>query len=187
MNTRTVFFVGKPGCGKGTQAKLLGTHTGWPVFGSGQEFRKIAAEDTVVGRKVKEEIDAGMLSPPWFAMYLYQKALFSLPIDSSVIFDGFNRKVPEAQLIIESLKWIERPFQVVNIVISDDEVMKRIAVRKLNSDRIDDHFVPERLKEYERHTVGAIELFRASGVLIEVDGEQPPEKVAADILAALKL
>jgi adenylate kinase family enzyme len=120
-------------------------------------------------------------------MYLYQKALFSLPFESSVIFDGFNRKVPEAQLIIESLNWIERPFQVVNILISDEEAIKRISVRKLNSDRVDDAFVPERLKEFDKFTKDAIEIFRDAGVLVEVNGEQPPEKVAEDIRAALKV
>src|SRR3989344_2873926 len=112
METRTIFFIGKPGCGKGTQAKLLSEKTGWPVFGSGQEFRKIAEESTHVGKKVKQEIDAGILSPPWFAMYLYQKALFSVQEGQSVIFDGFNRKVPEAELVVDSLKWLGRPFAI---------------------------------------------------------------------------
>lgn len=187
METRTIFFVGKPGCGKGTQAKLLAGETGWPVFGSGNEFRKIAQEPTVVGKKVKEEIDAGLLSPPWFAMYLYQKALFSIQEGQSAIFDGFNRKVPEAELIVDSLKWLERPFQVVNIIISDEEVVKRLALRQKSSDRVDDHFVPERLKEYEKFTKDAIEIFRREGVLIEVNGEQTPEQIAEDIRKALKI
>lgn len=187
MKPRTIFFVGKPGSGKGTQAELLAKHTGWPIFASGHEFRAIASEPTVVGKKVKEEIDAGLLSPPWFAMYLYQKALFSIPEAQSAIFDGFNRKIPEAELIISSLNWLERPFQVVNILISDEEVVKRISLRKLQSDRVDDHFVPERLKEYEKFTKDAIELFRNAGVLIEVNGEQTREQIAEDVVRALDL
>ena len=185
MNTRTIFFVGKPGCGKGTQAKLLAEHTGWPVFGSGAQFRAIAEEDTHVGKKVREEMDAGLLSPPWFAMYLYQKALFSIPEDQSAIFDGFNRKVPEAELIVDSLKWLGRPFQILDILISDEEAMKRIALRKLESDRADDQFVPERLKEYNKFTKDAIEIFRKAGALIEIDGERSREAIAEDVNKAL--
>lgn len=185
METRTVFFIGKPGCGKGTQAKLLAAKTGWTVFGSGQEFRRIAEEPTAVGRKVKQEIDAGLLSPPWFAMYLYQKALFSIAETQSVIFDGFNRKLLEAKLVIDSLAWLGRPFQVVNIVISDEEAIKRIAIRKMESERADDQFVPERLKEYNKFTKEAIELFREAGTLIEVDGERSREEIAADICSKL--
>jgi adenylate kinase len=187
MDTRTIFFLGKPGCGKGTQAKLLAEKTGWPIFGSGDQFRKIATEDTAVGRKIKEEIDAGLLSPPWFAMYLYQKALFSISEDQSAIFDGFNRKVPEAELIVSSLSWLSRPYEILNIVISDEEVMKRLAIRGQSSDRIDDKFVPERLKEYNKYTKDAIEIFRKAGVLIEINGEQTREAIATDIQKALHI
>ena len=187
MDTRTIFFIGKPGCGKGTQAKMLADHTGWPVFGSGAEFRKIAEEPTAVGKKVKQEIDAGLLSPPWFAMYLYQKALFSVPEGQSVIFDGFNRKVSEAELIVESLAWLGRPFWVLDLVISDEEATKRIALRKLESDRVDDQFVPERLKEYNKFTKDAFEIFRKAGRLIEINGEQTREALAEDVRKALNL
>jgi adenylate kinase len=187
MESRTVFFIGKPGCGKGTQAKLLSEHTGWPVFGSGAEFRKIAEEETHVGKKVKSEIDAGILSPPWFAMYLYQKALFSLPEGANAIFDGFNRKVPEAELIVDSLKWLERPFTILDIVISDEEATKRLALRKLESDRVDDGFVPERLREFNKFTKDAINIFRREGALVEVDGERSRDAIAADVLKVLNI
>lgn len=185
--TRTIFFMGKPGCGKGTQAKLLAEKTGWPIFASGKLFRDIAAEQTPVGRKVKEENDAGLLQPHWFAMYLYLKSLFSIPDTQSAIFDGFNRKAQEASLVIESMQWLARPFSVVLITVSDAVVQERISARKETSGRADDHVAEERLKEYYAHTAPAIELFRATGCLIEVNGEQTPEKISADIQAALAL
>ena len=187
METRTVFFIGKPGCGKGTQAKLLSERTGWPIFSAGKEFRKIAEETTLVGKKIKQEIDAGLLAPPWFAMYLYQKALFSVNEGQGIIFDGFNRKAQEAELIRESLLWLNRSFVVFNIIISDEEAAKRVSLRKLASDRVDEDFVPERLKEYNKFTKDAIELFRQSGKLIDIHGEQTPDEVAADIQKALNL
>ena len=185
MDTRTIFFVGKPGCGKGTQAKLLAEKTGWPIVSAGKQFRAMATEDTPVGRKVKIENDAGFLQPHWLAMYLYLKALFALTLDASVIFDGFNRKVPEAELVVSSLTWLGRPFTVVNLAISDEEVYRRLAVRKEIESRVDDSVVKERLKEYDTHTADAIDIFRRVGSLIEVNGEQPPEKIAIDVRTAL--
>lgn len=181
----TIFFIGKPGCGKGTQAKLLSERTGWAVISAGQQFRAIAALDTGVGHKIKSEIEAGLLAPHWFAMYLFQKALFALPDDASAIFDGFNRKLPEAELILESLSWLMRPFSIFDIRISDEEVHRRLAGRKEAEGRQDDTVVGERLKEYYAHTEAAVETFRRAGVLIDIQGEQPPEQVAADIYAAL--
>lgn len=185
--TRTIFFVGKPGCGKGTQAKLLSEATGWPVISAGKQFRAIAAEDTPVGRKVKSEIDAGLLAPHWFAMYLYQKSLFALEERTSVIFDGFNRKLPEAELVVSSLIWLERSFSVVHISVSDEEVERRLDLRKNIDGRADDHVVEERLKEYYEYTDPAIDIFRQANVLIEINGEQTPEQIAEDIKTALHL
>lgn len=187
MDTRTIFFIGKPGCGKGTQAKLLSEKTGWKVISSGSQFRAIATEDTSVGRKVKSEMEAGLLSPHWFAMYLYLKALFSIGSDEGVIFDGFNRKVPEAELVIDSLAWLGRPFSILDIRVSDAEVQKRLAKRKDIEGRVDDSAVDERLKEYRGFTEPAIEIFRRDGTLIGINGEQTPEQIATDVNAALGL
>lgn len=186
-DAKTVFFIGKPGSGKGTQAKLLAERTGWTVLASGAQFRAIAEEDTVVGRKMKKELAEGQLAPHWFAMYLYQRALFSVPEDANIIFDGFNRKVEEAELNIATLEWIGRPFKVVNIQISDEETRKRLEGRAVIEGRSDDRqdAVEERLKEYQEHTTRALEIFRKKGVLIDINGEQTPEEVAADVMNAL--
>ncbi len=185
METHTVFFIGKPGCGKGTQAKLLSEKVGWPIFSAGKLFREIAKNATPVGRKMKMENDSGLLAPHWFAMYLYLKSLFSIPDDSGAIFDGFNRKVPEAELVISSLEWLNRPFFIFNIEVSDEEVRRRLAGRKMTEGRTDDSVVDERLKEYYEYTEPAMGVFRASGRLIEVNGEQTPERIAEDVYAAL--
>lgn len=185
METRTVFFIGKPGCGKGTQAKLLAGKTGWTVISAGAQFRAIASEETPVGRKVRSEINVGILAPHWFAMYLYLKALFGMGDESSVIFDGFNRKVPEAELVISSLNWLSRKPTIIHIMVSDDVVRTRLAGRKEIEGRADDNAVDERLKEYQTFTEPALDVFRKEGVLVEIDGERAPEMIAADVSAAL--
>ncbi len=187
MESRTIFFIGKPGCGKGTQAKLLAARTGWNIIAAGAQFREIAQEDSPAGRKTKNDIDQGLLMPHWYAMYLYLKGLFSLPSDANVIFDGFNRKEAEANLIIESLNWLERPFSVVHIRVSDEEIRARLQKRKEVQDRADDHSVETRLEEYNTYTRKAIELFEKNGVLIDINGEQEPEQIAKDVLHTLGL
>ncbi len=187
MDTRTIFFIGKPGSGKGDQVKLLSQKTGWPTYASGDLFRAIAEEDTPVGKKVKEENYAGILQPYWFAMYLFLKTLFSIPEESNAIFDGFSRKMPEAELVIDAMKWLGRPFSVLHLRVSDEEIKKRIALRKERDGRADDSFVDKRLEEYRTYTDPCIELFRKAGVLIEINGEQTREAVAQDISAALSI
>ena len=182
---KTVFFIGRPGCGKGTQAKILAANKGWHVLASGDQFREIAKEDTPAGRKTKEEIERGLLSPHWFAMYVYLRSLFSVHSDENIIFDGFNRKVQEAQLIIDSMEWLERPFTVLEIHVSEEEVAKRLQMRATTSGRADDHHVAKRMEEYNTFTTKALELFKNLGVLVTINGDQTPEDVARDIEKAL--
>jgi len=187
MDTRTIFLVGKPGSGKGDQGKLLSKATGWKIVTPGEQFRSMAIEDTPIGRKVKKEMNAGLLLPYWLAEYLFLKNIFSLKSDESIILDGFGRKAPEAEFMIESLAWLGRSFSVVHLKVSDEEIKHRLSLRKEIEARVDDDVVGERLKEYREHTDPAIEVFRKAGVLIEIDGEREREPIAADILTALNL
>ncbi|MFA6278588.1 MAG: nucleoside monophosphate kinase [Candidatus Paceibacterota bacterium] len=189
METKTIFFIGKPGCGKDDQSKFLSEKTGWRILSSGDGFRAIAAEDTPVGRKMKAEIDAGLLAPHWFAVYLFLKNLFSLAEDESIIFDGFSRKLPEAELAVEALSWLNRSFSVLYLKVSDEEIKKRISLRKEIQGRVDDtgSIVDERLKEYYANTEPVVEMFREKGMLIEIDGERAREPIAEDILKVLNL
>ncbi|MFA5744910.1 MAG: nucleoside monophosphate kinase [Candidatus Paceibacterota bacterium] len=187
METKTIFFIGKPGSGKGDQARLLAEKTSWPTISSGQLFREIAEEDTPAGHKTKSEMEAGLLAPHWFAQYLFLKTLFSLSGDKSIIFDGFCRKVPEAELVIDALKWIGRPFSLIHLVVSDEEIKHRIELRKDVEGRADDNAVDERLREYRTYTEPAIEKVRESGNLIEINGEGTREEIAENIRKALNL
>ncbi|MCX6786345.1 MAG: nucleoside monophosphate kinase [Candidatus Kaiserbacteria bacterium] len=187
METHTIFFIGKPGCGKGDQARLLSEKTSWKIFTAGNEFREMSVETTPVGRKMQSEMNAGLLLPNWLPTYLFLKNIFSLSNDDSVILDGFARKIPEAELVIESLAWIGRPFSVLYLKVSDEEISRRLALRKGIQDRADDSVVDERLKEYRSYTEPVVEMFRKTGVLIEIDGERTREEIAADIRKALTL
>ncbi len=184
---RTVFFIGKPGCGKGTQAKLLSEHTGWSVISAGAQFRDFSKKDSFVGRKVKQEIDSGLLAPHWFAMYLFQKALFSISENESVVFDGFNRKPEEARLVIDAIKWIGRSFTVINISISDELVRERINTRRGVESRGDDNSVETRLEEYYKYTLPSLEMFRSASELVEIDGSKSVIDVTSDIIKALNI
>ncbi len=186
-NARTIFFIGKPGCGKDTQAELLSGTTGWPVISAGDQFRALAEEDSMLGRKVKKEIESGALAPDWIALYLYLKSLFAVAKEQGVIFDGFSRELSQAELIFKSLTWLERQFIVINIAVSDESVRRRLALRAQKAGRADDGVVDERLKEYYAHTDQAIEFFRKEGMLVEIDGEPSPEKIAENIRAVLKI
>lgn len=181
----TVLFIGKPGSGKGTQAKLLSEKTGWPVLVSGDMFRALAKEESFAGKKTKAENDAGLLAPDWWATFFFQKSILAHPHEEGVIFDGFGRKVPEAKTVIEVLRWLERPFSAVHIKVSDKEIHDRLTKRSEISGRADDHAIEKRLEEYRTFTEPSIEVFRDASALVEIEGEGSVEDIHERVKKAL--
>lgn len=187
MAACTVFFVGKPGAGKGTQADLLSRASGWPVVSTSGGLRALVAEGGAAGRKLEETMDAGLLTPYWLATYVYLKSLLSVPEDGGVIFDGTVRTLPEAKAVRDSVTWLERPFHIFNLKVSDDEARARIELRREKEGRKDDAAIERRLEEYYANTEQAIAFYRSAKILVELDGERTPEAIASDVRRMLGL
>lgn len=177
MDLNTVLLIGKPGSGKGTQAKLLAEATGWPTIASGDLFRALIKGEDHVAKLMREEHEKGLLAPDWFATYLFQKSILPIAPTEGIIFDGFGRKVPEAKIVVDVLKWLERPFRAVHIKVSDAEIIDRLQKRSAVSGRADDSAIEKRLEEYRTFTEPSIEIFREAGYLVEVNGEGAVEDI----------
>ena len=189
MEKPIVFFIGKPGSGKGTQAELLSQATGWPVFGTSSGLREIVATGTAAGHKLKETMDSGALTPYWIISYVYLKALFSISDDSTIIFDGTSRTLAETKIVADSLTWIGRPFRIFHLAVPDEEVHGRIALRHKSGVRPDDHpdVVATRLKAYYDDTDAAINYLREAGMLTDIDGHRPIAVIAEEVKGILNI
>lgn len=176
----SLVLVGRPGSGKGTQAALIAKEFGFRAISSGERFREIAKENTIIGEKIKHVIEEGELAPYWYASFLFKEALFELRPGEKIIFDGFCRKVGEAREFEEVSHWLARPYAVVNIIVSSEESRKRLELRRREG-RADDSFVERRMEAYERDTAAAIEYFRGLGKIVDINGEQSREDVFEEI------
>jgi len=85
------------------------------------------------------------------------------------------------------LNWIGRPFSVLHLSVSDEEIKHRISLRKGIEGRADDNVLEERLKEFHTFTEPVIEMFRKEGMLIEINGEGTREAIAEDIRKTLSI
>lgn len=182
-------MMGGPGSGKGTQGKLLAEKLGCPIYSTGVLCREYAAKDTYFGRRVKEVIESGDLMPEWFSIYLFEDRLITLEPNDVMVFDGSGRKVLEAQRFNEVHEWLKRPYKVVYINVSEEELRKRLHLRRTEQGRADDtdKAVEERFLQFKEHTLPSVEFFRSTGNLVEVSGEHPIEEVRQHILTALQL
>lgn len=182
-------MVGRPGSGKGTQAKLLADKIGAPIFSTGGEFRSLAAGSSYLGTRLKGAMESGELLPHWLASFTFQKVLFALQPQDKIVFEGACRTEPEAALFEEMAQWLPRPYKAVYLRISEEEAWKRLLLRQQASGRADDNAdsIKNRFHEYKIKNEAVIEHFKSVGTLVEINGEQAVEAVHADVLKALNI
>ena len=183
---RTIIFVGRPGSGKETQAKLLAEKTGFHVLSTGEKFRELRQHRDALGERIQAEYDAGRLIPDWFADHLTVDALINLAPQAGIIFEGSGRTLQQAQLFHDVTDWLNRPYRVINLIITDDEARRRQLLRSQMGSRPDsdsDEKIKVRLETYQKLTVPAIEFFRATGTMIDIEGEREISVIHDDIMS----
>ena len=177
--------MGKIASGKGTQAQVIAAAFGGTMYSNGDQVRAAAKLPTVFGGKMKAMYEGGYLMPEWIASYWMTHAVISEHAGELVIFEAVAKKPNEAELFHEIHEWLDRPYIVFNLDISDDEVRLRSAARA--RDVVDSpKSVEKRLEEFHTYTSKSIEFFRSCGTLIDIDGSVPPEAVQNHIFNSLQ-
>ncbi len=181
---RSIVFLGKIASGKGTQANLVLSHFGGVLYSNGNNLRAAAQEQTVFGRKMKEVYERGELLPEWAASYWMTHALVSQHVDDLIVFEAVAKKPNEAEVFHEIHTCIGRPYIVFHLDISDDLVRERS--RERARDIVDSpKSVEKRLEEYGLHTAKSVEVFRSKGILVDLDGSLPVEKIQEQVFTHL--
>lgn len=136
MKPLIITILGRPGSGKGTQAKLLVKKFKLEYFGSGDALRKRRKIKDFTGGKLIEVMEKGALVPSFVVSKLWidelerfkRKAKFN-----GLVSDGSPRKIMEANLFDEALNWYEwgKRAKVILIDISVKESIKRLTKRRI--------------------------------------------------------
>ncbi len=94
-----VVFLGMPGTGKGTQAKMLVEKYGIPQISTGDMLRAALAKKTKLGLLAKKYMDAGKLSPDSVIINMIKERIKEKDCKKGFIFDGFPRTMAQAQAL----------------------------------------------------------------------------------------
>ena len=205
-----LIFLGPPGVGKGTHAKLLMEELGIPQISTGDMLRWNIREGTELGLQAKRYIDAGELVPDTVVIGMVRLRLQAPDCAKGYILDGFPRTVAQA----EALGTLSKIDAVINLVASDDKIMGHLTGRRVcskcsatfHTSRLKDEKVcpdcggalihrdddkPEtiarRLDVYQRQTAPLIAHYRKVGLLRDVAVEGSLEANHAAIRGALGL
>jgi len=210
-----IVMLGPPGAGKGTQCQLLGERLLLPHVATGNLLREAIARKAPLGKLAKPYIDRGELVPDETMVSLVRERLLEPDAKSGAILDGFPRTVELARALNRMLSELGRKVdRVLYLRIPMEMVLDRIAGRytcpccgatyhltsspprvagrcdRCNAalvQRTDDRrdVAQRRLQVYEKQTAPVVAFYRQAGLLVEIDGSQPVERVLEDELEAL--
>ena len=208
-----LILLGPPGAGKGTQAEILNKKLGIPTISTGNILRAAVKNGTPVGLKAKEYMDAGKLVPDEVIIGVISERLAEADCQNGFILDGVPRTIPQA----EALEKAGISFDaVVSIEISDEEIVERMAGRRVCTAcgapyhvknmppkvegvcdacggklvaRADDkpEVVRDRLQVYHKETAPLKDFYAARNLLKTVDNQPTVAETTTAILNALGL
>ena len=205
---RAFIFLGRPGAGKGTQAKRIAKLCGVPHLSTGDMMREAVSRGTDLGKVVGPIMQRGELVSDELVMKMIEERLAQPDCAAGCLFDGFPRTLPQAEgldRILDS-KGFGKPV-VVDLSVGEEKLLRRLTGRRTCSvggeiynvydappkvdgicdndggklvQRADDtaEVVKQRLAAYERTTKPLTEYYRRQGVLHVVDASASMDEVS---------
>lgn len=205
-------MLGAPGAGKGTQAKRLSKQLDLPHVSSGDLFRENIKNETELGKLASSYIKKGELVPDDVTISMVKDRLSRPDCAKGAILDGFPRTAAQAKALDEMLAELGYQLDLVPLIkVPESVLMERLTGRWTCREnghifhtlfnppqqpgvcdidgselyqRPDDtpETVKNRIQVYFEQTAPLINYYKSTGVLKEIDGNQPIELVTKDLL-----
>lgn len=207
-----LIFVGPPGSGKGTQAKMVAERLAIPQISTGDILRGAVARKTELGQMAGSYMDRGNLVPDEIMVSMVGERLDEADCSNGFILDGFPRTLAQTKGLEDILEKRRQAIDVVIFLDVDDEtVLRRLTRRRvcpgcyalynLDADppREDGHCdrckvplvlrtddaeatVRTRLDIYRDDTLPVVGYYDAKGCLVRIDGSKGIEDVCSSIM-----
>jgi adenylate kinase len=190
ISMHQLIIFGPPGVGKGTQAELISEKLNLFHLSTGEYLRKAIAEETELGKKAKEIVEAGSLVPDDIMIGIVREALEkNITADcqsEGFILDGFPRTLEQAVAlgkIFEQMNF--NNVKVLHITVNGDEIVNRLLKRGRTDDTKET--ILHRLKVYETSSKKVIDHYKNNGsCVIEIDGTDKIEEINKKIHVLLR-
>ena len=211
-----VVLVGPPGAGKGTQAQFVASHLSIPKISTGDIFRDNVSHGTALGRRAQSFMARGDLVPDEVTIAMVTDRLQDDDTQAGFLLDGFPRTVPQAETLKKLLSsWETRLDVVLELVVDDDEVVRRLSGRRTcrrcgrvwhalfdppaHVDACDDcggqlfqrdddreQTIRHRLEVYQVQTSPLVAFYADEGILLGIDATGPVDEITERALSALR-
>lgn len=185
-----LIFLGPPGAGKGTQAKIFSERYSIAHLSTGDMLRAAVAEETKLGLAVKQIMQVGGLVSDDIVNQLVIERISAPDCANGFVLDGYPRTLEQARLFQQVLQEEDIPLNaVIAFCIEEAVLIKRMEKRvqeTLSSGcavRSDDNIESfrNRLKEYYEKTAPLLKFYKELGLLYKVDATTDVAIVTAEI------
>lgn len=183
-----VIFLGPPGSGKGTQAKLLAERLRVPAISTGEILRAAVAERNPLGIQAKSVMDTGELVSDDLMVALIRERTRQPDARGGFILDGFPRTVAQASALDAMLAESGDALSaVVNFSVPESVLVDRMLGRAAAEGRSDDRpeTFRERLRVYREKTEPLVGFYLKRDLVADIDGVGTVAEIAGRIDNAL--
>jgi len=188
--------MGRSGCGKGTQAKLINEYLTkeYPEFSvfsfeTGERLRDFIKNDAYTSTLAREIQEEGGLQPAFLPVWVWSTVFIENLTGSGehLIIDGTPRKEFEACLFDDALHFYKREKPCyIYLNVSEEWSRKRLTERGRNDDS-HTSFVDRKMKLFETDVLPTVEFFRHNSYyhFLDINGEQTIDAVHQEIISHL--
>lgn len=176
-----IVLFGPPGAGKGTQSAKLIEKYKLVHISTGDLFRKHLKEGTPLGKLAQEYMNKGNLVPDQVVIDMVDDKIKSSGKIEGIIFDGFPRTVNQAEALDQLLSRSNNSITtLVELMVSEDELKKRLADRAIKENRPDDakpEVIENRIAVYKSETIPVAQHYEKQGKYAAVVGVGPIDQI----------
>ncbi|MBN2885067.1 adenylate kinase [Patescibacteria group bacterium] len=173
-----IIIFGPPGAGKGTQAQKISESYDLMHLSTGALLRKEVANQTKIGIEVQAVMANGDLVSNNIVDEIIKNEINKNGQVAGFIFDGYPRTIQQAKQL-DKLFTAENIPLVLNLEVSDEELINRLKLRSQESGRADDNDVTiaNRLQVYTKQTQPLLNFYANKNRLISIDGQGSIEEI----------
>jgi adenylate kinase len=211
-----ILFLGAPGCGKGTQSKILIKEYGIPQISTGDLLRDEIKTGSNLGKELQEIMSSGKFVSDELVLSLVSKKITQDECKPGFILDGYPRNISQAKSL-DGL-FIEKNINLEYVFLIDvpfETLIERCTGRLLcdscdyigNMDRGEnigdtchkcdkgklyqrkddaEETVKNRLNVYQEQTAPIIDFYQSKGILHKMIGGNDPAELSNKIASVLK-
>ena len=183
-----LIFLGPPGSGKGTQAKILTDKLNLNHLSVGDLLRENILNNTELGKLASSYVKSGELVPDELIIDLMDSYITNIKNKtdiSGIILDGFPRTINQAIALENKIKQLNVSIKaVINLDIPDQKILNRLASRGREDDKPE--LIKNRLNVYRNQTEPLLEFYKKRSLLDPINGDQAEVDVSNAIINILK-